>query len=49
LSLFPPEYRRPDLRELIFQNYRIVYRVKPDVVEIAAIVHGARLFPNLEE
>jgi len=44
-----PEYRRPDLRELIFQNYRIVYRVKPDVVEIAAIVHGARLLRNLKE
>jgi toxin ParE1/3/4 len=44
-----PEYRRLDIRELIFQNYRIVYRVKPDVVEIAAIVHGARLLRKLEE
>ena len=38
-----PEYQRPDLRELIFQNYRIVYRVKTDYVEVAAVVHGARL------
>lgn len=43
-----PEYRRDDLRELIFHNYRIVYRVKPDVVEIAAVVHGARLLRGLE-
>ncbi len=43
-----PEYQSADLRERIFQNYRIVYRVKPDTVEIAAIVHGARLLPNTE-
>jgi len=42
-----PEYQRNELRERIFQNYRIVYRVKPDVVEIAAIVHGARRIPDI--
>ena len=44
-----PEYQREDLRERIFQSYRIVYLVKHDVVEIVAIVHGARLLPELEE
>lgn len=43
-----PEYQRDDLRERVFQSYRIVYRVKPEVVEIVAIVHGARLLPELE-
>lgn len=43
-----PEYQREDLRERIFQSYRIVYRVKPEVVEVAAIVHGARLLRGLE-
>lgn len=43
-----PEYHRQDLRERILQNYRIVYRVKADAVEIAAIVHGARLLPGSE-
>jgi toxin ParE1/3/4 len=28
---------------LIFQNYRIVYRIKEEAIEIVAIVHGARL------
>ncbi len=42
-----PEYQRSDLRERIFQNYRIVYRIKPDSIEIAAIVHGARLLPDM--
>ena len=43
-----PEYQREELRERIFQSYRIVYRVKPEVVELAAIVHGARLLRGLE-
>ena len=43
-----PEYRREDLRERIFQNYRIVYRIKPDAVEIVAIVHAARLLPEID-
>ncbi len=38
-----PEYQRDDLRERIFQNYRIVYRIKSDVVEIVTIAHVARL------
>jgi plasmid stabilization system protein ParE len=43
-----PEYGREDFRERIFQNYRIVYRVKSEAVEIVAIVYGARLLPELE-
>jgi toxin ParE1/3/4 len=43
-----PEFQQEDLRERIFQNYRIVYRVKPDVIEIVTIVHGARLMPDVE-
>jgi len=42
-----PEYHRDDLRERIFQNYRIVYRIKSELIEIVAIVHGARLLPEL--
>ncbi len=49
LLIFPesgrivPEYNRKDLREIIFQNYRIVYRIKSDAVEVVTITHGARL------
>lgn len=43
-----PEYQQDNLRERIFQNYRIVYRVRPEAVEIVAIVHGARLLSGLE-
>ncbi len=37
-----PEYNNPALREKIYGNYRIVYRVHPSAIEIAAICHGAR-------
>ncbi|MBI5874586.1 MAG: type II toxin-antitoxin system RelE/ParE family toxin [Deltaproteobacteria bacterium] len=36
-----PEYNDENLREKIYENYRIVYRLKGDFVEIVAICHGA--------
>ncbi|MEW6367111.1 MAG: type II toxin-antitoxin system RelE/ParE family toxin [Acidobacteriota bacterium] len=41
-----PEYGDPDLRERIHRGYGIVYRLKPDAVEIAAICHGSRLIEH---
>ena len=43
-----PEYQLDDLRERIFESYRIGYRIKLEAVEIVAIVHGTRLLPELE-
>ena len=49
LALFPesgriePEFRDPALREVLWRNYRIVYRCRPGGVEIATVFHGARL------
>jgi addiction module RelE/StbE family toxin len=39
-----PEFENYGLREVIYQNYRIVYRIVEgrEDVEILAIVHGAR-------
>ncbi len=37
-----PEYDDDDLREKIFSNYRIVYRLKGDFVEIVSICHSAK-------
>lgn len=42
-----PEYGDPNLREKLFGDYRIVYRVKTDAIEIAAVCHGARLLSNV--
>ena len=46
-----PEYGRPDLRERIHgkrhKRYRLIYRVRPDEIEIVAVWHTAS--PNLPE
>lgn len=38
-----PEVNIPSVRELIFQNYRIVYRIIDEIVEIITVFHGSRL------
>ena len=49
LELFPdsgrrvPEINTPDIREIPCGNYRIIYRVKSDTVEILTVYHGARM------
>ena len=35
---------KESIREVIHGNDRIVYRLRRDVVEIATVFHGARLF-----
>jgi len=37
-----PEYGTENLREKIFENYRIVYRLKEEWIEIVAIIHSAK-------
>jgi plasmid stabilization system protein ParE len=41
-----PERSDPAYRELIFHNYRIMYRTKDSLVEILHVHHGARLFDS---
>ncbi|MEW6086935.1 MAG: type II toxin-antitoxin system RelE/ParE family toxin [bacterium] len=49
LELYPecgrvlPELNRKEIREIIFGNYRIIYRIKEDLVEILTVYHSARL------
>ena len=38
-----PEIGNPDMRELIFRGYRIVYRLKGDAPEILTVFEGHRL------
>jgi toxin ParE1/3/4 len=44
-----PEFRRPDLREVIHRSYRVIHRVKPEgeVIEVVRFRHGARGFPRI--
>ncbi len=45
-----PERANPAIREIILGSYRIVYRLRKDVVEVLTVYHGARLLDpsNLE-
>jgi toxin ParE1/3/4 len=38
-----PELGDSSIREIILGNYRVIYRVRQDVVEILAVYHGARM------
>lgn len=49
LSDFPfsgrkvPEFDDDKIREIIFHNYRIIYRVNNNNVEIILVIHGSKL------
>jgi toxin ParE1/3/4 len=49
LELFPesgrivPELNRKEIKEVILGNYRIIYRIKRNIVEILTVYHSARL------
>jgi toxin ParE1/3/4 len=43
-----PEISNPDIRELIFRKYRIVYRIKGNNLDILAVFEGHRLL-RMEE
>jgi len=35
-----PEYESDGIREVIEKPYRIIYRIKPDQIDVLAVVHG---------
>lgn len=35
-----PESARPDLREIIYDNYRVIYRVEPDQWVVLTVRHA---------
>jgi plasmid stabilization system protein ParE len=37
-----PEARDENIRELVYQNYRIIYRIAGERIEILTVVHGSR-------
>jgi len=38
-----PEVAPSDVREILLGSYRVIYRVRRDLIEILAVFHGARL------
>ncbi|OGV73385.1 MAG: plasmid stabilization protein [Lentisphaerae bacterium RIFOXYB12_FULL_65_16] len=51
LSSFPlsgrhvPEVARDDIREILYGNYRIIYRVAPTSIAVLTVRHGKQLLP----
>ena len=41
-----PEIGNPDMRELIYRGYRVVYRLKEDALEILTVFEGHRHYPK---
>jgi addiction module RelE/StbE family toxin len=37
-----PEYNYPNLREILYKNYRIIYLVKNEYLQIISVIHGSR-------
>lgn len=37
-----PEFDLDQIRELIEGAYRIIYHIKPDQIDVIAVIHGAR-------
>ena len=37
-----PESEDSNIREILLQNYRIIYRANPEHILILAVIHGAR-------
>ena len=51
LAVFPrsgrivPEYQLPDIREVIERPYRVIYRIKPEQIDVLAVFHSAQELP----
>lgn len=37
-----PKAKNLRIREVIYQGYRIIYRLRADAIEIVMVVHGSR-------
>ena len=45
-----PEYPEEPLREIIFQDYRIIYRViESHTIEFVTVIHGSRKMTDFEK
>ncbi len=44
-----PEIGKTSIRELFAYSYRIIYRIEPEQILIAAVIHGSRLLQPFEQ
>jgi len=43
---FVPEFRRPEIREIIHGNYRLVYELKPNQIDMLTIWHTRQMLQD---
>jgi addiction module RelE/StbE family toxin len=43
-----PEFNKAQIREVIEGQYRIIYYIKPDQIDVLAVIHGAQQIPENE-
>ncbi len=41
-----PETKRTDIQEILYGNYRIIYRISPNDVSILTVRHGKQILPQ---
>jgi toxin ParE1/3/4 len=41
-----PEYEMTQIREVVEGPYRIIYYIKPDQIDVLAVIHGAQKLPK---
>jgi len=39
-----PELDDPNIREIILRNYRLIYRIFEEKIQIVRLIHGSRIF-----
>jgi toxin ParE1/3/4 len=45
-----PEFETEQIREVIEGSYRIIYYIKPEQIDVLAVIHGAQqIIPIIEE
>jgi len=44
-----PEIGDEHIRERLIYSYRLVYRIEPEQILVAAVIHGKRLLENVSE
>ncbi|MEH2035747.1 type II toxin-antitoxin system RelE/ParE family toxin [Nostoc sp.] len=44
-----PEFETEQIREVIEGSYRIIYYIKPEQIDVLAVIHGAQeITPSIE-
>lgn len=41
-----PEYQREDVREILERPYRILYRIRPERIDVITVMHYRQLLPD---